>query len=172
MCVLLYLLNYVYIAVPVELCVYCCTCWTTCVLLYLLNYVCIAAPVELCVYCCTCWTTCVLLYLLNYVCFAVPVELCVYCCTCWTMCVLLYLLNYVCAAGVTLDAELLAISHYPEGPTTGHLDTGFSWFPLVYKKMLRRFPRFQVATTCFLCSPPDLNLNLSLTSFIFCLYVK
>jgi len=29
----------------------------------------------------------------------------------------------------TLDAGLLARSQYPEGPTTGHLDTGFSWFP-------------------------------------------
>ena len=29
----------------------------------------------------------------------------------------------------TLDAGLLARSQYPEGPATGHLDTGFSWFP-------------------------------------------
>jgi hypothetical protein len=36
-------------------------------------------------------------------------------------------------------------------------DTGFSWFPSVYKQMLRWFPRFQVATTCFSCSPPDLT---------------
>ena len=33
----------------------------------------------------------------------------------------------------TLDAGLLARSQYPEGPATGHLDTGFSWFPCVYK---------------------------------------
>ena len=71
-----------------------------------------------------------------------------------------------------LDAELLARSQYSEGPATGHLDTGFSWFPCVYKQMLRRLPTFQVTTTCFSCSPPDLNLNLSLTSFIFCLHVK
>jgi len=38
------------------------------------------------------------------------------------------------------------------------LDTGFSRFPCVYKQTLRRFPTFQVATTCFSCSPPDLNL--------------
>ena len=31
------------------------------------------------------------------------------------------------------------------------------WFPSVYKQMLRRFPTFQVATTCFSCSPPHLN---------------
>ena len=56
-----------------------------------------------------------------------------------------------------LDAGLLAISQNSEGPATGHLDTGFSLFPCVYKQMLRWFPRFQVATTCFSCSPPDLN---------------
>jgi len=31
----------------------------------------------------------------------------------------------------TLVAGLLAISQYPEGPATGHLGTGFSWFPCV-----------------------------------------
>ena len=36
--------------------------------------------------------------------------------------------------------------------------------------MLRWFPRFQVATTCFLCSPPDLNLVV--INFIFCIHVK
>jgi len=28
-------------------------------------------------------------------------------------------------------ARLLARSQYPEGPVTGHLDTGFSWFSCV-----------------------------------------
>ena len=70
----------------------------------------------------------------------------------------------------TLDAGLLAISQYSEGPATGHLDTGFSWFPYVYEQMLRWFPIFQVATTCFLFSPPDLNLLVA--SFIFCVHVK
>ena len=70
----------------------------------------------------------------------------------------------------TLGAGLLAISQYSEGPATGQLDTGFSWFPCVYKRMLRWFPKFQVATTCFSCSPPDLNLLV--TSFIFCIHVK
>ena len=45
------------------------------------------------------------------------VILCVYCC-------------------FTLDVGLLARSQYPEGPATVHLDTGFSWFPFVYKRML------------------------------------
>ena len=56
------------------------------------------------------------------------------------LCVLLsyvYLLYYVCIAVSTLDAGLLARSQYPEDPATGHLDTGFSWFPCVYKQMLR-----------------------------------
>ena len=68
-----------------------------------------------------------------------------------------YLLYYVCIDIFTLDTGLLARSQYPEGPATGHFDTGFSWFPCVYKRMLRWFPSFEVATTCFSCSPPDLN---------------
>ena len=89
-------------------------------------------------------------------------------------CVLLssyvYLLYYVCIAVFILDAGLLARSQYSEGPATGHLDTRFSWFPCVYKEMLRWFPRFQVATTCFSCSPPDSNLVV--TDFMFCIHVK
>jgi hypothetical protein len=75
-------------------------------------------------------------------------------------------------AGVILDAKLLARSQYSEGPATGHLDTGFSWFPCVYNQMVRWLPRFQVATICFSCSPPDLKLNVSVTSFIFLLHVQ
>ena len=41
-----------------------------------------------------------------------------------------YLLYYVCIAVLTLDAGLLARSQNPEGPVTGHLDTGFSRFPV------------------------------------------
>jgi len=54
---------------------------------------------------------------------------------------------------------------------TGYLDTGFSWLPCVYKRMLRWFPSFQVATTCFSRSPPDLNF---LVTFFFhiCVHVK
>ena len=33
---------------------------------------------------------------------------------------------YVCIAVLILDAGLLARSQLPEGPATGHLDTGFS----------------------------------------------
>ena len=90
------------------------------------------------------------------------------------LCVLLssyvYLMYCVCIAVFTLDARLLARSQYSEGPATGHLDTGFSWFPCVYKQMLRRFPTFQVATTCFSCSPTELNSVV--TEFIFYIHVK
>jgi len=48
----------------------------------------------------------------------------------------------------TLDAGLLARSQYPEGPATGHLDTGFSWFR----------------------SPPDLNFLVNF--FHICVHVK
>jgi len=48
------------------------------------------------------------------------------------MCVLLS--YYVCIPVLhTLVDGLLARSRYPEGLTTGHLGTGFSWFPCVYK---------------------------------------
>jgi hypothetical protein len=46
-----------------------------------------------------------------------------------TFCVLFY---YVCIAVLhTLVAGLLARSQYPQGPATGHLGIGFSWFPCV-----------------------------------------
>ena len=82
----------------------------------------------------------------------------------------MYLLYYLCIVVFTFDAGPLAKSQYSERPATGHPETGFSWFPFVYKQMLRWFPRFQVATTCFSCSPPDLNLLI--TNFIFSIHVK
>ena len=77
-----------------------------------------------------------------------------------------YLLYCVCIAVFTLDAGLLTISQYSEGPATDHLHTGFSWFPCVYKQVLRWFPRFQVATTCFSCSPFDLNLVVTVFTHV------
>jgi hypothetical protein len=65
------------------------------------------------------------------------------------------------------DAGLLARSQYLEGPATGHPDTGFSWFPCVYKRMLRWFQSFQVATTFLSCSPPDLNFLVTFFLAIF-----
>jgi len=82
-------------------------------------------------------------------------------CICCTVCALLFF---------NLDAGLLARSQYSEGPATGHLDTGLSWFPCVYKQMLGWLPRYQFASICFSCSPPDLNLLA--TNFIFFICVK
>ena len=119
--------------------------------------------------------------LICLVCFVASFKLSLWNC-CWltvcivvvVLCVLLssyvYLLYFMCIAVFTLYAGLLARSQYSEGPATGHLDIGFSWFSCAYKRMLRSFPGFQVATTCFSCSPPDLNLVV--TNFIFCIHVK
>jgi len=66
---------------------------------------------------------------------------CLVCIVVVVLCVLLssyvYLLYCVCIAVFTLDARLLARIQYTEGPANGHLDTCFSWFPCVYKQMLR-----------------------------------
>ena len=129
------------------------------------------------------FTFCTCCILICLVCIVAGFKLsCVYCCSCLlcivvvVLCVLLssyvYLLHCVCIAVFfcTLDAGLLARSQYSEGPATGHLDTGFSRFPSVYKQMLRWFPTFQVATTCFSYTPPDLNSVV--TDFMFCIHVK
>ena len=39
-----------------------------------------------------------------------------------------------------LDDGRLAKSQYPEGPVTGHLVSGFYWFPWVLEQMLGWFP--------------------------------
>ena len=57
------------------------------------------------------------------VCIVVVVLLCVV-----ILCVFVVLCGHCCFY-FTLDAGLLAISQYSEGPATGHLGTGFSWFP-------------------------------------------
>ena len=113
---------------------------------------------------CVLFVSCLVFIVISYLVCIVVVFLCV------LLLSYVYLLYYVCIGVSTLDAGLLARSQYEEGPATGHLDTGFSRFPCAYKQMLRRFPTFQVATTCFSCSPPDLNLVV--TNFIFCIHVK
>jgi len=111
---------------------------------------------------------CIILCLCNVVscvvCIVVSCLLCivvVVVCISSTMCVLLFF---------TLGAVLLALSQYSESPRNGHLNTGFSWFPWVYKQKLRWFPTFQVATTCFSLIPSDLTLLV--TKFIFSIHVK
>jgi len=65
---------------------------------------------------------------------------CLVCNCCWltvcivvvVLCVLLsyvYLLYCLGIAVFTLNAGLLVRSQYSEGSATGHLDTGFFWFP-------------------------------------------
>ena len=81
-----------------------------------------------------------LLYLKFVSCVLLLVLSCLVCNCCWlAVCIvvvvlsvflsLAYLLYSVCIAVSTLDAGLLARSQHSEGPATGHLDTGFSWFP-------------------------------------------
>jgi len=82
-----------------------------------------------------------------------------------TSCVLLY---YVCIAVLCiLVAGLLARIQYPEGPATVHLGPSFSWFPCVYKRMVRWFPRLQVAIAYFSCSSPELNYFFPYFIFIY-----
>jgi hypothetical protein len=84
-------------------------------------------------------------------------------CICCTGYLLYWVIVVLCICGIvgidvfSLDAELLARGQYSEGHATGQLDTGFSWFPRVFKQMLRWFPTLQVATTCLSCNPPDVN---------------
>ena len=65
---------------------------------------------------CTCILRCLVCIVVNCL-VCIVVILCIFAVPC------------VCVAVFTLDAGLLARSQYPEGPATGHLDTGFSWFP-------------------------------------------
>ena len=123
-------------------------CSISCVLLLVLS----------CVLCSCCWLA---------VCIVASCIVCIVVVVLYKCC---YLMCICCTLFFTLDAGLLARSQYSESPATGHLDTGFSWFPCVYKQMLSWFPRIQVATTCFSCSPPDLNLVV--TNFMFCIHVK
>jgi len=84
-----------------------------------------------CVYCCTSVVCIVVLVLCVLYLYRVYCSFLV-CIVVVVLCIFLlsyvYLLHYVCIAVFTLDAGLQARSQYSEGPATGHLDTGFSWF--------------------------------------------
>ena len=120
---------------------------------------------SLCEFLLTVFVLCVLLssYVYLFILFVFVYLICI----CFTLYVFVvpyvYLLYYVCIAVLTLDAS----SQYREGPAIGHLDTGSSWFPSVYERMLRWFSSFQVATTCFSCSPSDLNFLVTSFSHLF-----
>ncbi len=90
---------------------------------------------------------------------------------CFQCALLLTVVGLVCIVCITildtLVARFLARSQYLEGPATGYLGTGFPCFPCVYKRMLRWFPRLQVATACFSCSPPDIKF----LSYLFQIYI-
>ena len=89
---------------------------------------CVLLLVLSCVVCDCCWLAVCIVVVVLYMC-------CYLMCICCTMCVLLFF---------TFDVGLLARSQYSEGPATGHLDTGFSWFLCVYKQILRWFPTFKL----------------------------
>jgi nuclear pore complex protein Nup62 len=136
-------------------CMYVCMC----VGMYVCMYVCIYIYIYMydCIYVCMLY-----MYECMYVCImCVCIHACMYG---YEICV--YCLNNVCIDVLSLDAGLMARRQYPEGPTTGHLDIRFSWFPCAYKRMLRWFPSFQVATTCLSCSPPDLNSLVTFFSYL------
>jgi hypothetical protein len=163
---LLYLLCICFLCVFVVLCI-CCTFCVFVVLCICCTFCVIVSYVYLFLMCICC--TVYLLYFrvfvsyvyLLYCVFVVPFVylflMCI-CCTVYLLYCVLSICFTVCIDVFTLDAGLLSRSQYSEGPATGHLDIGFSWFPCVFKQMLRWFPTFQVATTCCSCSPPDANL--------------
>ena len=126
-----------------------------------------------CTFCTCCIVICLVCFVASFMLYFVYYcWLTVYCCS-WLGCVVIlnaFVVLRVHCFFFTLNAGLLATGQYSEGRATGHFDTGFSRFPCAEKQMLRWFPRFQVVTTCFSCSPPDLNLVV--TNFMFCLHVK
>jgi len=87
------------------------------------NYIQHFLTLVLFTFCTCCILRCLVCIVVSYLVCIVVVVLCVLLSS--YMC----LLYYVYIAVFTLDAGLLARSQYSEGPATGHLDTGFSWFP-------------------------------------------
>ena len=75
---------------------------------------------------------------------------CVYCCTVY------------CSAG------LLARSQYSEGPATGHLGTGFPWFPSVCLKANAEMVPKTPSCYCMLLMQPS---RLKFLSSLFHIYV-
>ena len=60
------------------------------------------------------------------------VVLCGHCCCCFIIIIIIIIIiitTTTTTTTTTLNAGLLATGQYSEGPATGHLDTGFSWFP-------------------------------------------
>ena len=76
--------------------------------------------------------------------------------------------DFAHAIDIWLYSIVILDTGFPPRHRFSHLDTGFSWFPCVYNRMVKWFPSFQVASTCFSCSTPELNF---LGTYI-CVHVK
>jgi hypothetical protein len=111
--------------------------------------------ISLCIFGCIPYNESSVCLIISFICTLplIGVSLFVYVYFCYLMCIVLLCIDIL----YTLVAGLLARSQYTESLLTGHHGTGFSWFPCVYKLMLRWFPRLQVATRCFSSSLPNLN---------------
>ena len=73
-------------------------------------------------FCTCCILRCLVCIVVSCLVYIVVVVLCV------VLSSYVYLLYDLCIVVCTLDAGPLVRSQYSEGPATGHLDTGFSWF--------------------------------------------
>jgi hypothetical protein len=58
----------------------------------------------------------------------------------------------------TSDAGLMARSRHSEGPTTGHLDAGVSWFPFGAKANAEMVPNIPSCHYMLLIQPSLFNL--------------
>jgi hypothetical protein len=101
-----------------------------------------------CVSCCSC-LGCIVVVVLYYG------------CTVAILCVLIVLCAYCCLYFRCRTADWKSVFGRSCDRPPRHR------FPCVYKRRLRWFPRFQDASTCFSCSPPDLKVNLFVTNFIY-----
>ena len=116
--------------IVVILCVFVyliCICYTLCV--FVISYVYLLYLMRICYILCV--------FVVSYVYLCVFVVSHVY-----LLYSYVYLLYYVCFDILALDAGLLARSQYPEGPATGHLDTGFFLFSLCLQANAEMVPQF------------------------------
>ena len=116
--------------------------------LFIYNICLACIVVILCVFVyliCICYTLCVFVvsyvYLLYLICMCYTL-MCICCTYVYLLYSYVYLLYCVCIDILTLDAGLLARSQYPEGPATGHLDTGFFLVSLCIQANAEMVPKF------------------------------
>ena len=101
---------------------------------------------------CICCIYVYLLYLMCICCIYVYLLylMCICCIYVYLLYSYVYLLYYVCIDILTLDAGLLARSQHPEGPATGHLDTGFCLVSLCLQANAEMVPKFPSCYYMFL----------------------